>query len=189
MNSLLIILLGTVLIQSSAIAAGKVITDSGARGIFNDEFRTAAFTLLTLTLSALLGYGLSKASGVLQLNHLYTPVLLAGLSCIFMICRMALTRVPGAVRWPVFIVHLTNQSAMLGMAIYSADYLETPAEALGYGLGASVLLAILNACFNALRQRIDCADVPLAFRGIPIALITAGFMALGLLGFAGMVRN
>lgn len=35
--------------------------------------------------------------------------------------------------------------------------------------------------FSGLRERIDLADVPSPFRGIPIALITAGLMSLGLL--------
>jgi electron transport complex protein RnfA len=78
---------------------------------------------------------------------------------------------------------------MLGLALFSATALETVSEALLYGLGAALILAVLSASFLALRERIDVADVPMIFRGIPIALITAGFMALALMCFAGMVRN
>jgi electron transport complex protein RnfA len=78
---------------------------------------------------------------------------------------------------------------MLGLALYSATQLETIAQALLYGFGAAVMLALLSASFAALRERIDAADVPIAFRGIPLALITAGFMALALMGFAGMVQQ
>lgn len=159
------------------------------RGVFADEFRTVSFTLMTLTLASLLGYTSSKALIAVQHGYLLTPFLLLGLALIFMISRMALGNIPGAIRWPNLIVHLSNQCALLGMALYSAIYLESVGEALAYGVGTALLLAVLSTTFAALRQRVDDADVPLVFRGIPIALITAGFMALGLLGFIGMVRS
>ncbi|MCZ6658496.1 MAG: electron transport complex subunit RsxA, partial [Gammaproteobacteria bacterium] len=37
-----------------------------------------------------------------------------------------------------------------------------------------------------IRERLEGADVPKAFRVAPIALITAGIMSLGFLGFAGL---
>jgi hypothetical protein len=52
MSTLLIILLGTMLIQGSAIAVDQLATSSTARGVFADEFRTASFTLITLTLAS-----------------------------------------------------------------------------------------------------------------------------------------
>ncbi|MFU8837976.1 MAG: Rnf-Nqr domain containing protein, partial [Thiohalomonadaceae bacterium] len=41
--------------------------------------------------------------------------------------------------------------------------------------------------FAAGRERLEAADVPLSFRGAPIGLITAGFMAVAFMGFVGMV--
>ena len=40
--------------------------------------------------------------------------------------------------------------------------------------------------FSAMRERIALADVPVAFRGAPIGLITAGLMALAFMGFSGL---
>lgn len=190
MTTLLIILLGTMLIQGSAIAVDQLATPSTARGVFADEFRTASFTLITLTLASLFGFGVTHA--VLQpwqLGYLQMPALICGIALIFVGTRALLTNVAGAVRWPDLLAHLTTQCAMLGLALFSATALETVGEALLYGLGAALILAILSASFLALRERIDVGDVPMIFRGIPIALITAGFMALALMGFAGMVRN
>jgi electron transport complex protein RnfA len=42
--------------------------------------------------------------------------------------------------------------------------------------------------FAAARERLAHADVPLNFRGAPIALITAGLMALAFMGFSGLAR-
>lgn len=194
MATLLIILLGTVLIQGSAVAVGQVVTTPSAtmtaRGVFADEFRTAIFTLITLTLASLAGLLLTRY--VLQptsLDYLQTPALLFAVGFIFIGTRAALEKVPGVIRWPDMLAHLTTQCAMLGMALFSATYVESVGEALTYGIGSATVLAVLSAAFAALRERIDAADIPVVFRGVPIALITAGFMALALMGFVGMVRN
>jgi Na+-translocating ferredoxin:NAD+ oxidoreductase subunit A len=190
MATLLIILLGTVLIQGSAIAVGQAGSAAAVRGVFVDEFRTASFTLITLTLASLWGLAITRfVLTPLQLSYLQTPALLIGIGFIFVSARAALDKVPGVIRWPNMLGHLTTQCAMLGMALFSALMLETIGEAFAYGMGAALLLALLSAVFNALRERLDAADIPVVFRGIPIALITAGFMALALMGFAGMVRN
>lgn len=189
MTSLLIILLGTVLIQNSAIVLGKSIEQTTVRGNITAELRIAIFTLLTLTLSSVWGHLLNKALMTYQLQGLRTLLLLFGLALIFFISRIVFKRISGTMSWPNVNTHLSNQCAMLGIALFSADYLESPYEALTYGICTAVVLSIMNASFLALRQRIDMADVPLPFKGIPIALISVGFMALGLLGFSGMVRH
>jgi electron transport complex protein RnfA len=53
------------------------------------------------------------------------------------------------------------------------------------GIAAGAGLAIAMILFTAMRQRIDAADVPAPFRGAPIALLTAGLMALAFLGLSG----
>ena len=44
----------------------------------------------------------------------------------------------------------------------------------------------LNALPEDVRERLETADVPASFRGAPLALITAGLMALAFMGFAGL---
>ena len=53
------------------------------------------------------------------------------------------------------------------------------ATALGYGL-AMIL-------FAGIREHLALNDVPKSFKGLPIALVTAGIMALAFLGFSGIV--
>lgn len=190
MASLLIILLSAMLIQGSAITVGQLTQVAGARGNLANEFRSASFTLTTLSAASLYGFAIKHAVLLpLQMAYLLTPALLLGVATIFIATRAALANVPGMIQWPAVLMHLTNQCAMLGIALFSATALETYAQALGYGVGAALTLILMNASFTALRERIDAANVPIAFRGIPIALITAGFMALALMGFVGLVHN
>ena len=59
-------------------------------------------------------------------------------------------------------------------------------ESVVYGLtgGLGFLLAIY--LFSTVRERVQFADYPKAFEGFPIALITAGLMALAFMGFSGL---
>ena len=59
-------------------------------------------------------------------------------------------------------------------------------ESVVYGItgGVGFLLAIV--LFASIRERLEFADPPKAFRGFPIALITAGLMALSFMGFSGL---
>jgi len=57
-----------------------------------------------------------------------------------------------------------------------------------FGFGASLGFALVLIMFAAMRERIDATDIPAAFRGTAIALITAGIMSLAFMGFSGMAR-
>jgi electron transport complex protein RnfA len=55
----------------------------------------------------------------------------------------------------------------------------------GFASGIGFLLALL--LMSAIRERLDEADIPLPFKGVPIAFLVACSMALAFLGFSGMV--
>ena len=55
--------------------------------------------------------------------------------------------------------------------------------ALGTAIGFGVVLVL----FAAIRERLETADIPKPFQGSAIAMITAGIMALGFMGFQGMM--
>ncbi len=62
-------------------------------------------------------------------------------------------------------------------------------------LGQSVVFAVCSALgygialilFSGMREQLEMNDVPKTFRGVPIALITAGIMAMAFMGFSGLV--
>ena len=57
--------------------------------------------------------------------------------------------------------------------------------AAGAGIGFGVALLL----FSGIRERIDVADVPKMFKGVPCALIAAGIVAASFMGFGGIVEN
>ena len=89
----------------------------------------------------------------------------------------------------LFLPLITTNCAVLGIALLNVQQSRNLVEALAYGLGGGLGLSLVIALFAGLRERTENADVPAAFRGAALSLITAAFMSLGFMGFAGMVRG
>ena len=96
----------------------------------------------------------------------------------------------------IFLPLITTNCAVLGVALMVVQKQFTfGGEARMLNLGESVVFAVASAIgfglaivlFAAIREQLQLSEVPKPFRGIPIALITAGIMALAFMGFSGMV--
>ena len=57
---------------------------------------------------------------------------------------------------------------------------------LANGLGTSIGFLIIIVVFSCIRVRLETANTPKAFKGLPIALITAAIMAIALMGLQGL---
>ncbi len=89
----------------------------------------------------------------------------------------------------VFLPLITSNCAVLGVALLNIRQTEPSfMSSLTYGLGAALGFSLVLVLFAAMRERIAAADVPVAFRGPAIGLITAGLMSLAFMGFSGLVR-
>ena len=89
----------------------------------------------------------------------------------------------------VFLPLITSNCAVLGVALLNVRQADaTFMSSLTYGLGAALGFSLVLVLFAALRERIAVADVPEAFRGPSIGLITAGLMSLAFMGFSGLIK-
>ena len=86
----------------------------------------------------------------------------------------------------IFLPLITTNCAVLGVALLNIQNSYTFIESVVYGItgGLGFLLAIV--LFASLRERTVFAEPPKAFEGFPIALVTAGLMALAFMGFSGL---
>lgn len=86
----------------------------------------------------------------------------------------------------IYLPLITTNCAVLGVALLNVqegfDFIHTLVYSFSAGL--SFMLAIV--LFAGVRERLETADVPKALQGFPIALVTAGLLALAFLGFSGM---
>jgi electron transport complex protein RnfA len=88
----------------------------------------------------------------------------------------------------LYIPLIASNCAVLGVALLNSTASRSLLAAVFYGAGAALGFGLVLSLLAGLRERLELADVPLPFRGNPIALIVAGILALGFLGFAGFAR-
>lgn len=86
----------------------------------------------------------------------------------------------------IYLPLITTNCAVLGVALLNIQKSYTFIESVVYGFtgGLGFLLAIV--LFSFVRERVDNCDCPKAFKGFPIALISAGLLALAFMGFSGL---
>ncbi|MEA4994209.1 Electron transport complex subunit RsxA [bioreactor metagenome] len=85
----------------------------------------------------------------------------------------------------IYLPLITTNCAVLGVALLNVQNSYNFIESVVYGItgGLGFLLAIV--LFASIRERLVFADPPKAFEGFPLALVTAGLMALAFMGFSG----
>jgi electron transport complex protein RnfA len=88
----------------------------------------------------------------------------------------------------IFLPLITTNCAVLGVALLNIQERHGFVESTLYGFGAAVGFSMVLILFAAMRERIAVADVPEAFKGNAIALITAGLMSLAFMGFSGLIK-
>lgn len=89
----------------------------------------------------------------------------------------------------IFLPLITTNCAVLGVALLAATNKD-------FGLLESVAFAVANALgfglalvtFSGLREHLDLMDIPSGMKGVPIAFIVAGILAMAFMGFAGLVK-
>lgn len=96
----------------------------------------------------------------------------------------------------IFLPLITTNCAVLGVAITvvskefsfgGAPHLMNLGEAVVYAVATSLGYGLAMVLFAGMREQLAMSDVPKSFKGLPIAFITVGIMALAFLGFSGIV--
>ena len=87
----------------------------------------------------------------------------------------------------IFLPLITTNCAVLGVAILMIQKEYNLLQSVTYSVSTALGFALALILFAGIRERLDFEDVPKSFRGVPIALITAGILAMAFMGFSGLV--
>lgn len=87
----------------------------------------------------------------------------------------------------VYLPLITTNCAVLGVALTNVQKEYSIGESIMNGFGTSVGFLIAIVIMAGIRERIEHNDIPKAFKGTPIVLITACLMAIAFCGFAGLI--
>lgn len=190
MSDLFLILIGTVLVNNFVLVKFLGLCPfMGVSGRLDAAYGMAMATGFVLTLSAAIAWVVHHGLLVpLGLEYLRTLSFILVIASVVQFTETLMHRQnPRLYRvLGIFLPLITTNCAVLGVALLNIQARNSLFESVVHGFGAAVGFGLVLVMFAAMRERLEAADVPLSFRGAPIALVTAGIMALAFLGFAGM---
>ena len=126
-----------------------------------------------------------------NLGYLQTIVFILVIAALVQLVEIVLKRyIPSLHKsLGVYLPLITTNCAVLGVTILNIDseytFLESMVNSLGSGLGFFLAMVM----FSGVRSKIEGADIPESFKGLPVTLIAASITSLSFLGFGGVVEN
>ncbi|HOK61172.1 MAG: electron transport complex subunit RsxA [Tenuifilum sp.] len=88
----------------------------------------------------------------------------------------------------IFLPLITTNCAVLGVAILVIKKNYNLLEGVVFGGATAIGFGLALVIMAGIREQLDLANVPKGMKGVPIALLTAGILALAFMGFAGIVK-
>ena len=87
----------------------------------------------------------------------------------------------------IYLVLITTNCIILAVPVISSDEKYNFMQALMLGLGSGAGFSLALIIMASIRERLELANVPKPFQGMPIAFIVTGLIALAFLGFSGLI--
>jgi electron transport complex protein RnfA len=191
MSSLLLILLSAVLISHFALLRVPALKPFISADEYEDATGVAFAVFVCATVLAPLSYVLRNH--VLQPLHVLYLQPLLFIVTIMLVAQCVRLMLEKYSRWtpagPGLFALLTGNSAILGVTLLVPTRAQTFIDAFGLGLGVGFSFALLLLCLTTLQHRLRHAAIAISFRDAPLALVTAGVMALALMGFTGLIAE
>ena len=155
----------------------------------------SAAVAFVLTIATIVTYLIQKLLEAYDLVYLQTIAFILVIAALVQMVEIVLKKVSPALYQSlgVFLPLITTNCCILGVAIlvaqgtYNAQGMEPNlltgvvyalSTALGFGLALTI--------FSGIREQLALMDIPEGVKGVPVALIVAGFLAMAFMGFSGV---
>lgn len=125
----------------------------------------------------------------LNMAYLYTIAFILVIAALVQLVEMFLKKSSPTLYQAlgVFLPLITTNCAVLGVAVANMNNNYNFIESVISGCAAALGFTLAIVLFAGIRERIEKNDIPEAFKGFPIALITASLMSIAFLGFQGLL--
>ncbi|MEG1774466.1 MAG: electron transport complex protein RnfA [Oscillospiraceae bacterium] len=126
-----------------------------------------------------------------DMGYLQTVVFILVIAALVQLVEMVLKKYVPALysALGIFLPLITTNCAVLGVVVLNISkhygFGLSMVNALGAGLGYMLAMVL----FSGVRSKVDIADVPECFKGIPITLAAASIMSVSFMGFTGLVQG
>ncbi|MBQ3288923.1 MAG: RnfABCDGE type electron transport complex subunit A [Kiritimatiellae bacterium] len=209
MSYYLVILIGAVLVNNFVLSrflgccpflgvSKKIETALGMSGAVVFVMTVAAAVTWCLDFWLLVPYGL---------GYIHTLAFILVIAALVQFIDIAMKRFlpPLHAALGIFLPLITTNCAVLGAAeinhaqldklsklvasgAAAKSYLASFGEAVFFSFAAALGFALALVIFSGIREKLAHADPPRCFRGIAVALVTAGLLSLAFMGFSGLVK-
>lgn len=158
---------------------------------FSSAIGMGAAVTVVMVLAVAVTWPLQQLLVAWDLEYLQTIAFILVIATLVQLLEMVLKKfVPPLHRaLGVFLPLITTNCAVLGVATLSVSEGYTYPESLVAGLGAGLGFLLAMVIFSGVRRRVDEANPPEAFKGMPITLISAAITAMSLMGFSGVIDH
>lgn len=189
-KTLIIILLSSVLVNNYVLSrflgicpflgVSKKLNQAVGMGI-----SVTAVMLLATAVTWPIQYLLLEKVG---LGYMQTIIFILVIATLVQILELLLKRFSPALHkgLGVYLPLITTNCAVLGAATINAKQGLSVLQATVFGCFSGVGFALALLLFSSIREKLELADPPKSLAGTPIALITAGILAMAFIGFSGL---
>lgn len=150
-----------------------------------------AAVVFVMTLSTIVTFLLQYFVLVpLHIEFLQTIVFILVIAALVQMVEIILKKISPALYQAlgVFLPLITTNCAVLGISILVIQKGYNLLDGIVYTIGIALGFTLAMVIFAGLREQLELVGVPKGVKGIPIALITAGILAMAFMGFAGLVK-
>lgn len=124
----------------------------------------------------------------LNLQYMQTVAFILVIAALVQLVEMFLQKVVPALYQAlgIYLPLITTNCAVLGVALLNVQNSYNFIESVVYGVTGGIGFLVAICLFASVRERVDNCECPKSFEGFPIALISAGLLALAFMGFSGL---
>ncbi|MDH3643907.1 MAG: RnfABCDGE type electron transport complex subunit A [Gammaproteobacteria bacterium] len=150
--------------------------------------RMGAAVMFVMLISSLCAFGLNRLLLAVEAPYLTLISYIAVIASVVQLVEMFIRKVSPALfqALGIFLPLITTNCAILGLALFQTNRGYNLTQSVIYALGAGAGFTLALLLMSGIREKLALGRVPEFADGTAIALVVAGILSLGFMGFAGM---
>lgn len=141
-----------------------------------------------MTVASVVTYFVQMLLDTFGIGYMQTVAFILVIAVLVQVVEMAIQKFSPSLYGAlgIYLPLITTNCAVLGVALLNVQEGYDFVHTLVYSFSAGISFMLAIVLFAGVRERLETADIPKPLQGFPIALVTAGLLALAFLGFSGM---
>ena len=157
----------------------------------NSAFGMSCAVIFVMTLATAVTWPMQQLLNALDIGYLQTIVFILIIAVLVQLVEVIMKKYmpPLHQALGVYLPLITTNCAVLGVTILNIDNNYTFVESIVCAVGAGVGFMLAMVLFSGVRKRLEEANPPKCFEGLPITLVAAAFTSISFMGFGGIVES